>query len=185
MNKILSRIGLSLIAIINIPYIYILIRGLVNPNPVTNEKVTEGSQSAIVLSILFTLLCIAGLFVKEKHIGKYRKCLEILTVIRLFVGEFGAFWLSFYLVWRDADVANPLTIFKEIDKLILILVVGIILLLLTLPVMTHIAALMCFEYGLPKDNRMKKLHIYKRLFVCLSIIALISISAMVTVYYQM
>ena len=185
MNKRLSKIGLLLMAIINCPYVFLLIRGLVEPNPVVDKKVTEGFQSAIALSVLFNLMCIAGLFVKEKHIEIYRKCSEIITVIRLFVGEFGAFWFSFYLVWRDSGVANPLTLFAGFDKIILIFVAGVILLLLTLPVMTHISALMCFEYGLPKDRRAKNLRIYKILLISLLIIALIGISAMLIGYFQM
>ncbi len=184
MNKRLSKIGLLLIAIINCLYVYILIRGLLNPNPVTNEKVTEGSQSAIVLSILLILLCIAGIFIKDKHIDKYRKCSEILTVIRLFVGEFGAFWLSFYMVWQKDGVLNPLTIFSEIDKLNLILIFGVILLLISLPVMTHIVALSCFEYGLPKDKRTKNLRIYKILLICLTIVALIGISVLYVLIFM-
>ena len=185
MNKMLSKIGLLLMAIINCPYVFILIRGLMDPHPIIDKKYTEGFQSAIVLSVLFTLLCIAGLFVKEKHVEKYRKCSEILTVIRLFVGECGALCFSFYLLWRNAGVANPLTIFADLDKPFRILVAGVILLLLTLPVMTHLAALMCFEYGLPKDRRAKNLRIYKRLFVSLLIIALIGISAMLISYFLM
>ncbi len=185
MNKKLSKIGLLLIAILNCPYVFILIRGLMNPNPVTNEKVTEGSQPVIVLAILFALLCFAGPCVQEKHIDKYRKCSDILVILRVVAGEFGAFWGSFYIIWQEAGGSSPLAIFTELDKLNLILVVGVILLLLTLPAMTHIAALICFEFGLPKDRRTKKLHIYKILLIVLSMVALIGISAMLAVYFQM
>lgn len=156
-----------------------------NPNPVTNERVTEGSQSAIVMSMLFALLCIAGLFVKEKHIDKYRKCSNILAVIRLLAGEFGAFWFSFYLVCREDGASNPLTVFSELEAWNLILIIGIILLLFSLPVMMHLGVLMCFEYGLPGDMRMKNLRIYKILLISLSVVALIGILLLLALNFQM
>lgn len=174
MNKKLSKIGLILIAILNCLYILFLINGL-EPNPVTNEKVTEGSQSAIVLSILFTLMCVWGLFVKEKHIDKYRICSKILTTSRFALGEFGAFWFTFYVVWKEDGVSNPFSIFADLDTPSLFLCLGVILLILSLPLIAHISALLCFEYGLEKEKRMKTLKTYKILLICMSIIALTGI----------
>lgn len=174
MNKKLSKIGLLLIAILNCPYILFLISGL-EPNPITNEKVTEGSHSAIVLSILFTLLCILGLFVKETHIDKYRICSKILTASRFVAGEFGAFWFTFYEVWQEEGISNPFSIFADMDKPSLFLCLGVILLILSLPLIAHISALMCFEYGLEKEKRMKKLNAYKIFLIAMLIIALIGI----------
>ncbi len=182
MNKKLSKSGLLLIALINIPYVLFLISGL-EPNPVTNEKVTDNSQFVIVLSVLFALLCIAGLFVREKHLDKYRICSNILAVLRVFAGEFGAFWVSFYFVWQEEGVKNPLTIFTEMDIPGRFLALGVILLLFSLPLIGHTSALLCFEYGLEKENRMKQLRMYKIFLVCMAIVALIGIAVTGAVLY--
>lgn len=182
MNKKLSKIGLLLIAILNCPYVLFLIRGL-EPNPVTNEIVDENTWFAIITSVILILMCAAGLFVKEKHIDKYRKCSKLFAGLRVIAGEFGAFWFTFYEVWQEAGVTNPLSIFAELDKNSLLLALGIIFLLFSLPLMGHVAALMCFEYGLEKEKRMKKLSIYKILLICLSIIALIGIAVSGAVLY--
>ncbi len=174
MNKKLSKIGLLLIAILNCLYALLLIRGL-KPNPVTNEKVSENSELVIILSVIFTLLCVAGLFIKEKNIEKYRKCSKLLAGLRVFAGEFGVFWFTFYEVWKEEGISNPLTIFADLDKPSLFLALGVILLLLSLPLIGHIAALMCFEYGLEKEKRMKTLYVYKILLICMLIIALIGV----------
>lgn len=183
MNNKLSKIGLLLISVISCLYGIFLIGGL-EPNPITNEKVTEGSQSAIVLTILFSLLCVSGIFVKEKHINKYRICSNILAVLRFALGEFGAFWFTFYVVWQEEGIANPLTIFTDLNSPDLFLGLGVILLLLSLPIIWHIGALMCFEYGLKKEFRMKKLNAYKILLICTSIIAIIGFSTMGTVLFS-
>ncbi len=181
----LSKIGLLLIAMLNCPYIMFLISGL-EPNPITNEKVTEGSHSAIVISILFALLCASGLFIKEKHIGKYRICSNILAVLRFVAGEFGAFWFTFFVVWKEEGVSNPFTIFADLDKPSLFLCLGVILLLLSLPLIGHISALMCFEYGLEKEKRMKTLYVYKILLISMLIIALIgAMTTGIVIYTQL
>ncbi len=184
MNNKLSKIGLLLIAILHCPYILFLISGLLEPNPVTNEKITENSVFVIVVAALFVLLCITGLFIKEKHFEKYRKISCVFAGLRVFFGEFGAFWLSYYEVWQENGVANPLTIFAKLDKVNIFLVLGVILLLFALSLMVHIGALMCFEYGLPEDKRMKKLHICKAFLIFLSVIALIGILTMGAVLYS-
>lgn len=183
MNKKLSKIGLLLIAIINCPYVLFLIGGL-EPNPVTNERVSENTGFVIISPIILILLCVAGLFIKEKNTDKYRKCSKLFAGLRVVAGEFGAFWLTFYEVWQEEGVTNPFTIFTALDKSGLFLALGIILLLFSLPLMGHISALMCFEYGLEKEKRMKKLCICKILLICLSIIALIGITVSGTVLYS-
>lgn len=182
MNKKLSKIGLLLIAIINCPYVLFLIGGL-EPNPVTNERVSENTWFAIIMSIALIMVCVAGLFVKEKHIVIYRKCSKLLAGLRVFAGEFGIFWFTFYEVWQEEGISNPLTIFADLDKPSLFLALGVILLLLSLPLLGHIAALMCFEYGIEKEKRMKNLQNYKLLLICLSIIALIGIAISGAVLY--
>lgn len=183
MNKKLSKIGLLLIAILNCPYVLFLISGL-KPNPVTNKIVAENTWFAIITSVILILLCVAGLFVKERHIDKYRKCSKLFAGLRVVAGEFGVFWFTFYEVWKDAGVTNPLSIFAELDKHSLFLGFGIILFLFSLPLMGHVAALMCFEYGLEKEKRMKILNIYKILLICLPIIALIGIAVSGAVLYS-
>lgn len=83
MNNKLSKIGLLLIVILHCPYILFLISGP-EPNPVANEKVTENSVFVIVVAALFVLLCITGLFIKEKHIEKYRKISCVFAGLRVF-----------------------------------------------------------------------------------------------------
>ena len=183
MNKKLSKIGLLLIAIINCPYVLFLIGGL-EPNPVTNERVAENTGFVIISPVILILLCVAGLFVKEKHIVIYRKCSKLLAGLRVFAGEFGIFWFTFYEVWQEEGISNPLTIFVDLDKPSLFLALGVILLLLSLPLLGHIAALMCFEYGIEKEKRMKNLQNYKILLICLSIIALIGIAISGAVLYS-
>ena len=183
MNKNLSKIGLLLIAIINCPYVLFLIGGL-EPNPVTNERVAESTGFVIISPVILILLCVAGLFVKEKHIVIYRKCSMLLAGLRVFAGEFGIFWFTFYEIWEEEGLSNPLTIFADLDKPSLFLALGVILLLLSLPLLGHIAALMCFEYGFEKEKRMKNLQNYKILLICLSIIALIGIAISGAVLYS-
>ena len=61
----------------------------------------------------------------------------------------------------------------DADKLLAI--PHVILLILSLPLIAHISALLCFEYGLEKEKRMKTLKAYKILLICMSIIALTGI----------
>ncbi len=181
MNKKLSKVALILIALINIPYLLLLISGL-EPNPVGSEIVAYNTRFVIIYPVILIFLCVAGLFVKEKHIDIYRKCSKIFAVLRVIGGEFGIFWLTFFQ--KKGDI-NPLDILKEADKQMLILWLGIVFLLFVLPLMSHIAVLGCFEYGLRKEMRMKNLRIYKILFICLLIVMLIAVSAMVIVNFQM
>lgn len=171
MNKKLSKIGLLLIAIINCPYLLFLIGGL-TPDPVANKIVAENTWFVIISPIILIVLCVAGLFVKEKNIGKYRKCSKLFAVLRVVAGEFGVFLLTFYEVWQEQGVENPLSIILKLEKDNLYLAVGVIILLISLPLIEHIAALLLFEYGLEKEKRMKNFRIYKILLICLTVIAL-------------
>ena len=171
MNKKLSKIGLILIAIINCPYLLFLIGGL-TPDPVANKIVAENTWFVIISPIVLIVLCVAGLFVKENNINKYRKCSKIFAVLRIIAGEFGVFCLTFYEVWQEQGVKNPLSIFLTLEKDNMYLAVAVIILLIALPLIEHIAALLLFEYGLEKEKRMKNLLIYKILLICLTVIAL-------------
>ena len=162
----------------------ILIRGT-KQNPITEESlVAENSRYIIIVPLILIALCVSGLFIKDKNIAGYRKCSKLLSGLRVVTGEFGAFWLTYYEAWQESGVTNPLTIFTDLDKPNLFLVLGVILLLFSLPLIGHIGALMCFEYGLPEDKRMKKLHICKAFLICLSVIALIGILTMGAVLYS-
>lgn len=183
MNKKLSKIGLLLTAILNCLYVLFLIRGL-KPNPVTNEIVAEYTWFVIISPVILIMLSVFGVFVKEKNIDKYRKCSKLFAGLRVVAGEFGAFIVTFCEVWQEKGVANPLSIFAQLDKYSMYLALGIVFLLFSLPLMGHIAALMCFEYGLEKEKRMKNLQNYKILIICLSVIALIGVSVSGAVLYS-
>lgn len=175
MNKRLSKAGLILLTILNSLYVMILIRGT-KPNPVTEESlVSENNRFIIIIPIILIALCVSGLFIKDKNIDGYRKCSKLLAALRVVTGEFGAFWFTFYEVWQEEGIANPLTIFADLDKPSLFLCLGVILLILSLPLIAHISALMCFEYGLEKEKRMKTLYAYKILLICMLVIALIGV----------
>lgn len=183
MGRKLSKIGLIFIAILNCPYIMFLIGGL-KPNPITDERiVAEHDWFIVIMPVILILLCISGLFIKDKNINTYRKCSKVVTGLRVIFGEFGAFWLSFFGVWQESDVTNPLRIFTDLDKYSLLLAVGIILLLFALPLIEHITALICFEYGLEKVKRMKNLRAYIVLLIPLFVIALTGISTVGGVLY--
>lgn len=171
MRRKLSKISLLFIAILNCLYVLFLIRGL-KPNPITDERiVAEHDWFIVIMPVILILLCISGLFIKDKNINTYRKCSKAVTGLRVVFGEFGAFWLTFFDVWQESDVSNPLKIFTDLDKYSLLLAVGVILLLFALPLIEHITALICFEYGLEKAKRMKNI----RAFV-ISLIPLIAIA---------
>ncbi len=184
MNKRLSKAGLILLTILNSLYVMILIRGT-KPNPVTEESlVSENNRFIIIIPIILIALCVSGLFIKDKNIDGYRKCSKLLAALRVVTGEFGAFWFTFYETWQKSGVRNPLTIFTDLDKPNLYLVLGVILLLFSLPLIGHIGALLCFEYGLQKEKRTKKLCAYKVFLMCLAIIALIGFLTLCAVLYS-
>ncbi len=183
MKRKLSKIGLLFIAILNCPYVLFLIGGL-KPNPITDERIVEeNTWYVIILPVILILLCISGLFIKEKNINGYRKCSKVFTGLRVVFGEFGAFWLTFFDVWQESDVTNPLRNFMELDKYSMLLAIGVILLLFALPLVEHIAALICFEYGLEKAKRMKNLRVYTVLLILLFVIALTGILTVGGVLY--
>ena len=175
MNKKLSKFGLVLMSVLNCLYV-VFLNGASKPNPITSESpVTEDTRYIIIAPMILIVICVVGLFIKEKNADIYRNISKLFTGLRVVAGEFGAFWLSFYEVWRKSGDVTPLNLFTETDTASLLLLLSVILLLFSLPLMGHTGVLLCFEYGLEKENRMKNLHRYKIFFVCLSIIALVGI----------
>lgn len=177
MHKKLPKIGLLLIAIINCPYVLFLISGL-EPDPVASEKVAENTVYVIISTVILSLMCVAGLFVRGKCTDIYRKCSRIFAGLRVIAGEFGIFWLTTYQIFREKGNEWQINLVSDADKYVLVLRAGIILFLFALPLMGHIAALMCFEYGLEKDKRVA-INSLKITLICLSIITSAGIAAVV------
>ena len=183
MSKKLFKIGLIMIALLNCLYVLFLFGGL-TPDPVGNERVAQYTYILIILPVILILLCVCALFVKGKNIEKYRRCSKIFAGLRIVFGEFGLFLLTFLEEWHKKGVFDPLSSFAKLGRDSLFLALGVILQVLSLPIMGHLTAMIFFEHTLEKEMRMKKLKNYKILLVCLSVIAIIGVSVAGVVIYS-